>query len=215
MPLEQRRKLLSLRCALKIISTPNNLAYNNTFADRLTNQHNKNSRLPAPFCIRLKGYLNTREITSTPIIERNYGKIAPWSLKTPKTNTNLANHKKNEKSNIGHKQDFQKLNTTYKNYHKIYTDASKTKHGNEFVIVTENTTKKQRLSNHTSILTAETYVILEALRYIQKNKYQSAVIYTDSLTSINAITNTNTTKSTKSYKWFRKHTPNFPTTINK
>ncbi|XP_043516825.1 uncharacterized protein LOC122532273 [Frieseomelitta varia] len=128
-PFEQRRKLRSLRYAIKIASTPNNPAYNNTFADRLTNQHNRNSRLLAPFCIRLKGYPNTREITSTPIIERNHGKIASWSLKTPKTNTDLANHKKNEKSNIEHKQYFQKLNNTYKNYHKIYTDASKTKRG--------------------------------------------------------------------------------------
>ena len=78
--------------------------------------------------------------------------------------------KKNEESNMEHKQDFQKLNNTYKNYHKIYTDASKTKHGIGFAIVTENTTKKQRLSNHTSILTAETYAILEALRYIQKKQ---------------------------------------------
>ena len=77
MPLEQRRKLHSLRYAIKIASTPNNPAYNNTFADRLTNQHNRNSKLPAAFYIRLKGYPNAREITSTPIIERNHGKIAP------------------------------------------------------------------------------------------------------------------------------------------
>ena len=108
-------------------------------------------------------------------------------------NKHLANHKKkkekNEKSNIESKQDFQKLNNTYKNYHKIFTDASKTKHG----IVTAPL-KKQRLSNHTSILITETDAILEALRYIQENKYQSVVIYTDTSTSINAITNTNTTK---------------------
>ena len=37
-----------------------------------------------------------------------------------------------------HKQDYQQLNNTYKNYHKMYTDDSKTKHGIGFAIVTEN-----------------------------------------------------------------------------
>ena len=68
---------------------------------------------------------------------------------------------------IEHKQDVQKLNNSYKNYHKIY--ASKTKHGIGFAIVTEDA-KTQRLPNQTFILTAETYAILEALRYIQENK---------------------------------------------
>ncbi|XP_076626843.1 uncharacterized protein LOC143344561 [Colletes latitarsis] len=189
-PLDQRRKFLSLKYTAKMSSTPNNPTYNYVFGNRYTPLLNKKPKLPMPFYGRINKYRNLVKIMSTLAITRSVGKIAPWTIQTPKIDVTLANVVKDQKSSLEHRVDFLQLDKKYPNCVKLYTDASKTDQGVGIAIICDNMTRKLRLPNASSIFSAEAYAVLKALHYIQSQNLQHAVIYTDSISVINAIENT-------------------------
>nr|XP_034172329.1 uncharacterized protein LOC117600695 [Osmia lignaria] len=189
--LEQRRKYLSLKYAAKMSSIPINPTYNNIFTNRYTHLQAKKPKSPNPFYGRIAKYDSFTVITSTPTIPRKYRKTAPWTLKIPETNVDLAKLPKNQTSSIEHRLNFQQLCNKYPNHQTIYTDASKTDQAVGAAIVTNNTTKKFHLPAASSIFTAEAWAVLEALNYIRNNNLQSSIIITDSMSVTMAIANIN------------------------
>jgi ribonuclease HI len=83
------------------------------------------------------------------------------------------------------------LDEKYNNFTKIYTDGSKCpdtgKVASAVVIPTFNYEKTQRLSNFTSIYTAELIGIKNALMWIYEHKHSNTVILSDSLSSLVSI----------------------------
>jgi len=69
----------------------------------------------------------------------------------------------------------------------IYTDASKKPNGVGFVAVLGHEHYKFAIPPSTSIYTAETYAILEALRIASSSIPDSFVIISDSLSALNSI----------------------------
>ncbi|XP_043515506.1 uncharacterized protein LOC122531552 [Frieseomelitta varia] len=83
---------------------------------------------------------------------------------------------------------FLELNNNY-SQHKIYTDGSKTDIGTGYAIIAEKTKKKtQNLPSSLFIFTAETYAILEAVKYTHSNNEAQIVIYTDSMSVTKSLT---------------------------
>nr|XP_012148630.1 PREDICTED: uncharacterized protein LOC105663567 [Megachile rotundata] len=127
-PLEQRRKYLSLKYAVKISSTPNNPTYNNIFTNRYTHLQTKKPKSPNSFYGKIAKYESLADITSTPIILRKHRKPAPWTQKIPDTNTDLALFPKGQVTSIEHRFNFQRLCNKFPNHQRIHTDASKNDH---------------------------------------------------------------------------------------
>lgn len=84
-------------------------------------------------------------------------------------------------------------NTTYKDKHKIFTDGSKTKEPNSFsaaiFIQNTNITTIWKLSKYINIREAELFAINQGLRYVQNNRLNDSVIFTDSPSALQLITN--------------------------
>jgi len=71
----------------------------------------------------------------------------------------------------------------------IYTDASKNPNGVDFAAVLGHEHYKFALPPSTSIYTAETYAILEALKIASSSIPDSFVIISDSLSALKSILN--------------------------
>ena len=69
----------------------------------------KKPKLPIPFYARIAKYTTLAKITSTPTIPRKHKKTAPWILKIPETNVDLAKYPKDQISSIEHRNNFQQL----------------------------------------------------------------------------------------------------------
>ena len=102
---------------------------------------------------------------------------------------------KNKKSytEIEFQTDFHCLiENKYNNYTQIFTDGSKTegKCGSAFIVKAEpSVIVKKRLPTTCSILTAELYAILLALRHIHLTESDNFVIFSDSLSSLQFLEN--------------------------
>lgn len=190
MSLEQRRKYLSIKYALRISSTPNNPTYHYIFDNRYHELYTKKLKLPSPLYVTIKKYLPSISTQKVIIIERKQDKIPPWRTKTPEIDTILADCNKNLKSNLEHKTKFLELNRKYTFCKKFFTDASKSKQGVGYAIITDDNIIKKRLPTQTSIFTAKAYTVYDAIKHIYTSVSQDHAIYTDSMSVIQALTNT-------------------------
>merc|ERR1712030_38450 len=88
------------------------------------------------------------------------------------------------------KQDFLCMkNTLYKEYTEIYTDGSRMNDRTGCAYVVNDTTYKVRLTRHSSVFSAELFVILKSLRYVKNSADSKFVIFSDSLSVIESIKN--------------------------
>ncbi|XP_076626788.1 uncharacterized protein LOC143344536 [Colletes latitarsis] len=194
MTLEQRRKYLTLKYASKISATPDNPTFNRIYSDSFNKLYSKKPKLPQPLRIRLNKILKP-PIEWTPTIERKQSKIAPWIIKTPPINLNLADLPKNQLDRTTHKTKFLNLKNSFSHCNQIYTDASKSDLGAGYSIVTENLTIKQSLPKATSIFTAKAYAIFETLKHASINNLKNVAIFSDSLSVIKDLETTNSNNS--------------------
>ena len=81
------------------------------------------------------------------------------------------------------------INTDYTDHLKIYTDGTKStsKCGCAFFIGHPHISKQFTLNKYCSIFTAELYAILESLKWAKGQQYRKIAIFSDSLSSLQAI----------------------------
>ena len=86
------------------------------------------------------------------------------------------------------KDDFRKMQSRYKNYQQIYTDGSKEDSKFGCAVLSDNCSNMQRITDDSSIFTAEAKAIDLALDFIStcdaNNKF---IIFSDSLSVLKAI----------------------------
>ena len=111
---------------------------------------------------------------------------AYWLDKKPNIHF-LFTEQKASVSTLESKNLFNKFKATYANHTFIYTDGSKIDGKTGVGITSKHFNKSNRLHDIHSIFTAELQGILSALHQIKKQSIQSAVICTDSSSSLLAI----------------------------
>ncbi|KAL9694548.1 hypothetical protein quinque_013833 [Culex quinquefasciatus] len=100
--------------------------------------------------------------------------------------------KKNETSREQWQQIFNEVAATkYKDHKKLYTDASKSASGTALAVfdAEDNTTTAENINNNYSITNAELRGILDAVVLAKKKKYKKTVIFTDSKSGCQSLTN--------------------------
>lgn len=100
--------------------------------------------------------------------------------------------KKNETSREQWQQIFNEVAATkYKDHKKLYTDASKSASGTALAVfdAEDNTTTAENINNNNSITNAELRGILDAVVLAKKKKYKKTVIFTDSKSGCQSLTN--------------------------
>nr|XP_029719608.1 uncharacterized protein LOC115261838 [Aedes albopictus] len=83
------------------------------------------------------------------------------------------------------------METTYKQHHKVYTDASKTPSGTAFAVYdeTDSSVIHEGINNNFTITNAELLGILKAVELIKSKGYTKSVILTDSRSACDMLLN--------------------------
>ena len=132
----------------------------------------------------------TNEIvfSSVKIIPRESYIAPPWE-NNYQTNTELSALSKPNTAPEIFKRHFQGILDDYKNFQKIYTDASKSCNGVGIAIILENQNLTFKLPNDCSIFSAEALAILKAIEIINTSTHTNFLILSDSLSAINSVKN--------------------------
>ena len=200
MPLEMRREHLTLKYFLKIKSQFSNPAFNSVIppTDRLLIN---NKRLPQTVAIRANRIVQEMSIPMNNMCPdfsyRILNILTPtWSLHTPQINNEICEFPKHSTSGQTYLREFDRVVLeSYVGYTRLFTDGSKSEAGVGSAAVCEGTVRTASLPKQASIFSAELHAIHLALLIIRDHQEERFVIFTDSLSSIQAIQNGYTANS--------------------
>lgn len=189
-PLEIRRKLLSLTYAARIKVTPNNPVHNTIFNGKKINEHNNaKPNFPKPLYSRILNYLEEFSLEFPNIVTTNDRPDPTWCSPPPKIDFNLTKYSKQDTDPNVFRQLFLELKNTYRDHDEIYTDGSKSTNGSSCAIIFPNKTIQIKLNDMSSIFFCESYALSVAIREIVLTGKNKNIIYTDSKSAIEAISN--------------------------
>ena len=193
LPLEHRRIKLSLQFVTKLKSTPSNPAFNCVFRPGYEQKYMRNTKVIPPLGIRIKEHLEGSNILIEVINDDDIYDIPPWELSSPIVNLTLHSSSKSETLNSEYRQRFLEVNDYYenKNFVPVYTDGSKADNYVSSSAVFPADSFKVNLHEHTSIFTAEAVALKLAVQHIQREAIRKSVIYSDSLSCLQALQNKN------------------------
>ena len=192
LPLELRRRKLSLQYAVKISSLPTNPAYDCIFniPSKIINISSKNNSIK-PFGMRVAKDLKDLEFEKDNTENYFFPAIPLWELKLPKIDLSLTEFNKSSTQHKKYRDEYYKtILSKYEDHVQIFTDGSKS---NDSVasaaipMTMEIDDKHERLKPDASIFSAEAKAIDLALNMINKSSEQSFLILTDSLSCVKAI----------------------------
>ncbi|KAJ3619210.1 hypothetical protein MTP99_004912 [Tenebrio molitor] len=187
-PLPLRRKQLTHTQKLKVLTLRSHPLHNKVTANPYSEEYAANATTPKPF------FHDTQPTTD--ILKKLFptptAPYPPWRYKTPKTNLTILTHTKKPTNPAQIQIQLDTIREAHTHDIVIYTDASKTHEGVgcAFYSPQNATERKFKLSNESSIHTAELYAIHQALCYSQTLDQKNIIICTDSLSAIQAIQRT-------------------------
>jgi hypothetical protein len=89
--------------------------------------------------------------------------ILPWNTNHLEAHTDLIQYNKMTPHNLIINTFHKIINSEFKNYYHLYTDASKTKNETGFIITHRNDNGLHKIVPFSNIYTAETFAILEVI----------------------------------------------------
>ena len=200
--LELRRKELQLQYAAKLHASVENPTKSIIEVRRQNNGNHQPGK--EPFAMKtsnLNQIISHAEIA----IKNDHTDHPPWKLAALKINSSLAETVKRTSNIVAERKRLAEMKINeYSRSMQIFTDASKKDDGRagiSFQIPSKNINFQCRLSNNTSIFTAEACAILEALKYIDGDEECGDVsIFSNSLEVVNALAVNTSKKSTNVIK---------------
>ena len=193
MPLELRRKQLTLQYATKIGSTPQNPVFNCLFqtSEMIIQKTKKNKTAIKPIGLRIKSDLKKINFHPQNLMTHKTPNPPLWELTGANIDLELTKFPKQTTTPKTFKENFSDIMfNKYADYKKIYTDGSKsdTAVGAAAVPLIDDLDEiNARLPEDASIFTAEATAIDMALSIINKAKETKFVICTDSLSCLMAL----------------------------
>ncbi|GFY05981.1 probable RNA-directed DNA polymerase from transposon X-element [Trichonephila clavipes] len=189
LPLDLRRRKLSLAYYSKILSVPSHPlqnVYMSTSMKRLYDARPSNIR---PFMDRMKLHISELDLPNVHIQQRNLFLFQPWN--TPRFHyiNPFASYSKSTVVPVVFQRVFAYHRSQYSSYSTIYTDGSKRADYVGCGVVIEDVMHGYRLDTSCSIFTAEAVAIYRALQLIDSNMPRKYCIYTDSMSVLEALEN--------------------------
>jgi len=111
----------------------------------------------------------------------------PWLSKRPHISFNIHHFFKDNTSPEIHRNKFFEFCDHYKDFSRLYTDGSRMGSQVAAAVVYGNVTKTTRLPNNAGIFRAELHAISHALTVIRRSKENNFIIFSDSVSSLEAI----------------------------
>lgn len=185
--LKEHRKLLTLKYASKIAATPFNPAYTNTFSNKYENKYIIRNRLPQPLYHKLNVILKETNFMLPTTYKKTIQHTPPWTNPKIEILSELSPYSKTQHNHSTLKSLVNEVHQKYKNFCHIYTDGSKTPVGTAYAVITPDTTIANKINNSASVLTSELTAIYKALEYIDTKQETEFIIFSDSQSAIQAI----------------------------
>ncbi|GFV96546.1 putative RNA-directed DNA polymerase from transposon X-element [Trichonephila clavipes] len=189
LPLDLRRRKLSLAFYFKILSVPSHPlqnVYMSTSMKRLYDARPSNIR---PFMNRMKLHISELDLPNVRIQQRNLFLFQPWNTPRFLYINPFATYSKSTVAAVVFQRVFAYHRSQYSRYSAIYTDGSKRADYVGCGVVIEDIMHGYRLDTSCSIFTAEAVAIYRALQLIDSTMPRKYCIYTDSMSVLEALEN--------------------------
>ena len=161
--------------------------------------------LPSTFCGRLQEDAILSEIPFDFISHQEIPDIEPWLIEGPRLDYRLADLPKAQTNPHQYKALFKEVVESYISHTHIYTDGSKKDEKVGSAATWAFGTLPTRLPDNSSIFSAEAVALIDALKIIQNSRRKKFIIFTDSLSCMQAIENEDIS-NTLIQKFLIKHT---------
>ena len=190
--LEERRIKLTLQYITKLKANPSNPAYNCVFHLEYKQLYESKPRAIPPLGIRIQQHVDDSDVNLQPIAKHSLLSLPPWQSVETNVDLSLTRFKKSKTNELTFQQAFNELRDQYPDHRAIYTDGSKDGRTVAAAAVTPSKTLASRLHDGSSICTAEAKAILLSLQHIIKSTHTQYIIFSDSLSCLQAIKNCKT-----------------------
>ena len=187
--LNLRREKLSLQFITKLKSNPSNPAFYSVFNTNTKSLYDKKPKAILPFGLRHLSKFDDLNIDLDQIALYKVPETPPWEMKTPTVLYDLITTKKSDTSQAVFHNKFCEVKDRYFYFHHIFTDGSKAGDAVAAAAVYNDNELTSRLPDKCSIFSAELRAIDLALDHIENSEHQHFIIFSDSLSSLQALEN--------------------------
>ena len=186
-PLEIRREKLAPQYILKLKANPGNPAYDVVFNPKYQILYADKESATDSFGIHCKKLLKKAKIDVEEIAINSVPDAPIWDSEPVTVDLTLSEFDKSSTSSTVFKSRFNEVKQKYLDFCHIYTDGSKVETKVASAYVCPYGTRGYRLRDGCSIFTAEVEAINKALTYVKVSTRQSFVIFSDSMSVLQAI----------------------------
>ena len=196
MSLERRRMQLGLQHLLRLQRLPNSLASTSVLDQTLRGVYDANDRLSAPVGIRMARVAEQLHLPDLRVLPSHPSELPPWHLPEslvcdgPQTPRKQDCAPSSLRMLVLHHQHI-----SHDSAVAIYTDGSKSSDGAGFGVFSAHFSESQPLPLHSSIFTAELSALLSAVQHCDALPFPRFVVYSDSRSALQALSDLSTTHS--------------------
>ena len=186
-----RRKKWPLQYAIRLAANPTKPAFEVTFPPQFQEYYEGKPNAIKSFGLRIAPLLESANINTKNIQKHSCSDIPSLCITKPTILFDLHNSKKSLSDSHLMKQNFQELQSRLSDYQYIYTDGSKVDDKVGCAYISGSHREKIRLSDGSSIFSAESKAIDMTLDYVMNNSLDKKfVIFSDSLSVLKSQNHT-------------------------
>ena len=186
-PLEVRREKLILQYLLKLKANPENPAYDVVFRPKHRERYALKPGATKPLGIYRIELLRRAKISLKEIAVNTIADEPVWDSEPIPVNFSLSEYDKSSTSSDVFRGKFNELKRKYTDFCEMYTDGSKADEKVASAAVTPYGNKVTRLRDGCSVFSAEIEAINLALEFVKVSTVKQFVIFSDSLSALQAI----------------------------
>ncbi|XP_023217612.1 uncharacterized protein LOC111620004 [Centruroides sculpturatus] len=139
------------------------------------------------FDIRMENVSSTIDLDTSNISHIEVNSIPPWSTSPIDVDLSLKQFPKETTPDYVYRQHFAEIQHRNRNLIPIYTDGSKSDNYVGLAFVCQDEIVAEHIAPNSSIFSAELQAIYLAIKYINQKGHRCCVIYTDSVSALQAL----------------------------
>ena len=189
-PIALRQLKLSMNYVLKVRSDPSNPTHSMLSASAVNEKYEQSDNAIRPLRLRVHEHCEFAGIDFTKTIDRQPAPVPPWKIRLPSVDLSLSVYSKKFAPPDALRSAFLELKSRYDGYTFVYTDGSKCDEKTASGFVYDGASYSTRLTDNSSIFTAEIYAILSAIKRVKISETKRFfAICSDSLSVLQSLQN--------------------------
>ncbi|XP_023212009.1 uncharacterized protein LOC111614875 [Centruroides sculpturatus] len=139
------------------------------------------------FAIRMENVSSTIDLDTGNISQLEVCSVSPWSTPVINVDLSLKQFPKESTPDYVYRQHFAEIQHSNRNLIPIYTDGSKSDDYVGSAFVCQDEIVAEQIALNSSIFSAELHAIYLALKHVNRKGHRCCVIYTDSVSALQAL----------------------------